>query len=141
MEIRMNITCSPINTLKEIFLRVLYLAPIPFMLTACFLPVAAISTGNWQLSFAGVLCVSISLYWRSLGLKYWDFERLDDEFEGIVRYPGYAFELKDEIEQELDRMIAELESWDGSERNRPSSLLEVNSRHRNKAQNPNPWDN
>lgn len=102
----MNITCSPINTSHEIIRRIVYISPAPFLLAGLFLPFLALIKNNGSLFFAALLCVATAIYMRHLGEKYWQFLRLDDEFEKLAQYDcGFASREDRAIDEVL--MLAE----------------------------------
>lgn len=139
----MNITCSPFNSPREMVLRLLYLLPLPFLLLAFFLPLTALINGNWIFAFGALLSLSTSCYLRHLGVRHWEFLRLDDEFDKITRQPAYAFETRDENDEELEFILSQIETenWDGKTGSRPLSLLEASCGHREKKEGSNYWDN
>jgi hypothetical protein len=102
----MNITCSPINKPNEIVKRMLYLVPGPLLLAAFFCPVWALAVNDWSFLFLGVLCGAASLYMRELGVRVWEFARLDDEFEKLASYPC-GFALRDE--NNIDEILSQAE--------------------------------
>ncbi len=135
----MNITCSPINTAKEIVLRILYLVPIPFCLLACFLPMVACIYHDWTYFFGGVLSICTALYWRHVGVTYWEFLRLDDEIDKMSRLPSYEIALRRADECDLDRVLMEIQRHELTQE--PSHYLETHSSNRHQHHGHNPWEN
>ncbi|PAW76667.1 MAG: hypothetical protein B9S32_14115 [Verrucomicrobia bacterium Tous-C9LFEB] len=139
----MKTDSTTFNSPREILLRILYLVPIPLNLSVFFMPLLAVIYQRWDfLALAGVLYAA-TVYFRYLGEKYWEFERLDDLMNGINRTDASSLEGRKRAitDKDLDRLLLALENWDGNAASRPEALLEANSGHRHKAQDQRYWDN
>jgi len=135
----MNITCSPINAPREIGRRMIYICPAPLLLAGLLLPFLALIKHNGSLFFAGLICVTMAIYIRHLGEKYWQFLRLDDEFEKMARY-DYGFELREEAA--IDEVLRQAEAryqLDFSEPDNFASFHELGTSRYGGANDP--WKN
>ncbi len=139
----MNTESTTFNSPREMLLRILYLVPIPLNLSAFFMPLFAVIYQRWDfLALTGVL-FALAVYYRYLGEKYWEFERLDDLMDGVnpADTPTAESRQRPVTDKDLDRLLLALENWDGNAASRPEALLEANSVHRHKAQDQRYWDN
>lgn len=139
----MNTASTTFNSPREMLLRFLYLALIPLILSVFFMPLLALIYQRWDFLALTGLLIATSIYYRHLGFKYWEFERLDAILDGISREQPYAFEIRKRelTDKDLDCLLLALEKWDGTAASRPEALLEANSGHRHKAHGPSHWDN
>lgn len=139
----MNTDSTTFNSPREMLLRILYLVPIPLNLSVFFMPLLAVIYQRWDFLALGGVLFAATVYFRYLGEKYWEFERLDNLMDGINRDEAYSFDVRKRpiSDKDLDRLLLALENWDGNAASRPEALLEANSGHRHKAQGQRYWDN